>query len=69
MIISVDAVDGPHKAITLGQLKELCRQAEAAGGHDGNQITGLTRGFKGRQIRVSVDTASGLRPEDERHED
>lgn len=68
MIISVEAADGPGNGLTLDEVEELCRQARAAGGHGGNRVTGLTRGFKGRQFRMSVDTMSGTRSGDEKRE-
>lgn len=64
MIISTEAADGPKQGMTLEEVEEFCRQVRAAGGHGGNRVTGMTRGFKGRQFRLTVDTASGQ----ERHE-
>jgi len=59
MIISMEAADGPDRAMTLEQVEQICKQVRAAGGHGGNHVTGTTRGFKGRIIRLSVDTVSG----------
>lgn len=65
MIISMQAAGGPKRSLTLKEVERFCEQVRAAGGQDDSRVTGVTRGWGGRQYQLSVDTASGS----ERRED